>query len=184
MRVVDYKTGKKSFSPSDLDEGKNLQMFLYLQSILKTESDAFKERLGVTGKGRIIPAGVIYVKTDVSDKTVPRPDDALAREAVMEAQARQGMVLYDEEIISAMGLRHTPLYSARSKDKIPDSKKELLFTEESFEELLEKVGKRVISAAEGMKSGRLDATPSKTEGGVYACAYCEYKPICRFVKTK
>ncbi|MBO5207508.1 MAG: PD-(D/E)XK nuclease family protein [Clostridia bacterium] len=184
VRVVDYKTGKKSFSPSDLDEGKNLQMFLYLQSILKTESDAFKERLGVTGKGRIIPAGVIYVKTDVSDKTVPRPDDALAREAVMEAQARQGMVLYDEEIISAMGLRHTPLYSARSKDKIPDSKKELLFTEESFEELLEKVGKRVISAAEGMKSGRLDATPSKTEGGVYACAYCEYKPICRFVKTK
>ncbi len=184
VRVVDYKTGKKSFSPSDLDEGKNLQMFLYLQSILKTESESFKERLGVTGEGRIIPAGVIYVKTDVSDKTVPRPDDTLAREAVMEAQERQGMVLDDERVISAMGLRYTPLYSSRSGDKIPDSKRALLFTEESFGELMDKVSEKVISAAEGMRSGRLDASPAKAEGGVYACAYCEYKPICRFVKTK
>jgi len=184
VRVVDYKTGHKSFSPEDLDQGKNLQMFLYLQSILKTESEEFRKKLGVTGEGRIIPAGVIYVKTDVSDKTVSLPDDALAREAVMSAQERQGMVLDDEDVISAMGLRYTPLYSPRYGDTVPAAKRNLLFSVEDFEALMEKVEDRVSEAASKMRSGRISATPSLDERGVYACSYCEFKPICRFVKQK
>ena len=34
VRVVDYKTGGKDFSPENIKEGKNLQMFLYLNKPL------------------------------------------------------------------------------------------------------------------------------------------------------
>ncbi|MBQ9085411.1 MAG: PD-(D/E)XK nuclease family protein, partial [Clostridia bacterium] len=61
VRVIDYKSGAKEFSPEDLEEGANLQMFLYLKSIVETSSKSFHERIGLPEGGRMIPAGVIYV---------------------------------------------------------------------------------------------------------------------------
>ena len=61
VRVVDYKTGNKSFNPKDLSRGENLQMFLYLKSVTETKNQAFLDRLGIGDGGSLIPAGVIYV---------------------------------------------------------------------------------------------------------------------------
>ena len=38
VRVVDYKTGHKEFKPEDLQNGKNLQMFLYLCAVVDTKN--------------------------------------------------------------------------------------------------------------------------------------------------
>ncbi len=179
IRVVDYKTGAKSFSPEDPENGKNLQMFLYLKSILDDEKKAFKEKLGVKEGGRVVPAGVIYVKTSISDTRVDRPDDSLADAAVADAQKREGMVLDDEEIISAMGLKYTPVYSKRTPDRIPDSKKEFLFTEESLSELLDRSLDAVCEVADGITRGNIDAVPRVHDGGKTYCDSCEFKPICR-----
>ena len=51
--------------------------------------------------GRLIPAGVIYVKTSVRDVRIDTPDDGLASAAVKAAQGREGMVLNDPEVIKA-----------------------------------------------------------------------------------
>ena len=178
LRVVDYKTGHKDFSPEDMAEGKNLQMFLYLKALVDSKNDKFRESLGVADGGRVMPAGVIYVKTSVSDERVDSPDDELAISAVKQAQAREGMLLDDPDVISAMTLKYTPLYSKRTPDKIPDKKRNLLYTEEGWDEIMSTVEDSVIRVADGIRRGDVSATP-KEDKDESACEYCNYKPICR-----
>ena len=178
LRVVDYKTGHKEFSPEDMAEGSNLQMFLYLKALVESENKSFLEKAGVGDEGRIIPAGVIYVKTAVSDVRVDAPDDALAESAVKSAQGREGMVLDDPDVISAMTLKYTPLYSKRTPDKIPENKKHLLYTEQGWEQIMETVEGAVGKVADGIRRGEISATP-KEQKGKSPCEYCPYKPICR-----
>ncbi len=177
VRVIDYKTGKKDFSPEDLDEGKNLQMFLYLRSLMETKSEKFREKIGATEKSKILPAGVIYVKTSISDVKVDTHDEGEAQRAVKLAQEREGMVLDDSDVIDAMGARYTPAGTPGS-DEISKRKKHLLYTEESFGALMDSVEKSVIRVAEGIKGGNIDASPQRS-GSKVQCEYCEFKPICR-----
>ena len=177
VRVIDYKTGQKSFSPDDLGKGKNLQMFLYLDAILSSDSESFKRRLGAEGK-ELLPAGVIYVKTSVADVKVTSSSDALANTAVKEAQQREGMVLDDEKVISAMGLRYTPLYNPKKPNEVPDKKRALLFTESGFEALMDTVRDSVGRMADDIARGNASATPN-VEGKRSPCDWCEFKPICR-----
>lgn len=178
LRVVDYKTGHKEFSPEDMAEGSNLQMFLYLKALTESKNPKFREKIGVDGDGRLIPAGVIYVKTAVSDVRVDTPDDNIASVAVKSAQEREGMLLDDEDIISAMSLKYTPLYSKRTPDKIPDSKRKFLYSEEGWQGIMETVESAVVKVAEGIRRGEISASP-KEQKGKPPCEYCPYKPVCR-----
>jgi hypothetical protein len=71
-----------------MSEGSNLQMFLYLKALVETDNPKFRESLGVGEGGRLIPAGVIYVKTSVRDVKIDTPDDSVAAEAVKSAISR------------------------------------------------------------------------------------------------
>ena len=139
---------------------------------------------GVTGDGKLLPAGVIYTKTSISDARVDIPDDAAALDAVKSAQKREGMVLDDPDVISAMGLKYTPLYSSRTPNKISDTKKKFLFTEDSLDEIFETVEGSVRNIAKKIRRGDASATPKADKYGVAHCDYCEYKPICRAAKIK
>ena len=178
LRVVDYKTGHKEFSPEDMAEGANLQMFLYLKALVESENEKFRKSLGVGESGRLIPAGVIYVKTSVRDVRIDIPEDAIATEAVKSAQQREGMVLNDPEVISAMTLKYSPLYSRRSPDKIAKTKEKFLYTEEGWGEIMTTVENAVCTVADGIRSGVMDATPKEHKGRI-PCDFCEFKPICR-----
>ncbi len=178
VRVVDYKTGHKEFSPEDMAEGANLQMFLYLKALVESENEKFRESLGVGEGGRILPAGVIYVKTSVRDVRIDTPDDSVAIDAVKSAQQREGMVLNQPEIISAMTLKYSPLYSRRSPDKIAKTKEKFLYTEEGWSEIMRTVEGAVCGVADGIRSGVMDATPTEHKGRT-PCDYCRFKPICR-----
>lgn len=181
VRIVDYKTGQKTFSPEDLAEGKNLQMFIYLRSIVESENEGFKSRIGVSEDGKMIPAGVLYLKTFIGDKTVSTPNDELALTEIKNAQEREGMLLDNEEIISAMGLKYTPLYSSKTPNSIPEAKRNLLYDESGWNELKKTVEESVKSVAEQIAAGYAAAAPDSDEQ-TSSCDYCDYKPICRRVK--
>jgi ATP-dependent helicase/nuclease subunit B len=128
--------------------------------------------------GRLIPAGVIYVKTSVRDVRIDTPDDGLASAAVKAAQGREGMVLDDPEVISAMTLKYTPLYSRRTPDKIPENKRHLLYDEAGWGEIMNTVEGAVLGVADGIRDGIMDAAP-KERKNQSPCDWCPYKPICR-----
>ncbi len=178
VRVVDYKTGHKDFSPSDMAEGSNLQMFLYLKALVESENERFLRRLGVGEEGRALPAGVIYVKTSVRDVKIDVPDDRVASEAVKSVQQREGMVLNDPVVTSAMTLRYSPLYSKRSPTKVDKTKEKFRYTEDEWKAIMQTVEDSVCRVADGIRSGVMDATPNDSKGR-QPCEYCEFKPICR-----
>ena len=174
VRVVDYKTGSKVFSPKDLAEGKNLQMFLYRRSIIDTENRDFKERLGAGAGSRILPGGVIYAHTSMADVTIQRDSDLLAREAISEKQKRSGMILDDEKSISAMSREHLPLtFDKKGEVKSTDR----LYSLDEWKGISETVEESVKRVANGITSG--DAAAPKKQGAQIACDWCDFKSICR-----
>ncbi len=174
VRVIDYKTGAKSFSPTDLDEGRNLQMFLYLKAIVDTDNESFKNKLGVKDGGRIIPAGVIYVKTDMSDVTVSSDDPDAERSAIAKNQARRGMILNEPESIEAMNKAYLPVKF--TKNGAPDARYEkYLYTREGWNELGEKISAKIGEIQDRMRSGDITLAKKKDSH----CESCKFKPICR-----
>lgn len=175
VRVIDYKTGHNDFLPTKLERGEYLQMFLYLKAIKDSDKPEFRRELGVGDGGRVIPAGVIYVKTKVGDTTVREANDELATASVLEKQARDGMVLDDHVSLEAMNPNYLPPSDVKGKDKRE-------YTLEGWDEIEKIVSDLTLSVADDMRSGNIKATPA-TKGG-RNCKWCKYKGICRSAVIK
>ena len=176
VRVIDYKTGSKDFNPDDMEKGRNLQMFLYLKAIMESDKKKFKENLGVKNDGRVIPGGVIYIKTSLSDTQIDRDSNELALEEVKKNQAREGMTLEGDIHDAALGKDYIPGKKKR------DSKK-YRYSEEGFNKIMENVEASVINIAEGIRSGNACSKPD-LQGKYSPCEFCDFKPICRNAKLK
>ena len=179
VRVVDYKTGAKVFSPGDLAEGKNLQMFLYLRSIVDTENPNFKVALGGTADSRLLPGGVIYTHTAISDATVTSQSPDAERTAIDEKQKRAGMILDDERSIGAMSREHLPLTFDRSGNI---SSTDRLYSLEGWQSISEVVEDSVRRVADGITHGRAEAP--KKDRRDSPCDYCDFKHLCRNATVK
>ncbi len=179
VRVVDYKTGTKVFSPNDLAEGKNLQMFLYLRSIVDTENRGFRVALGGREDSRLLPGGVIYAHTAISDVTVTGESRDAERAAIDEKQKRAGMILDDERSIAAMSREHLPL-TFDKKGNI--SSTDRLYTLDGWNKISETVEDSVRRVADGITHGRAEA-PKKSEKNS-PCEYCDFKHFCRNASLK
>lgn len=175
VRVIDYKTGHNEFLPTKLERGEYLQMFLYLKAIKDSDKPEFRRELGVGEGGRVIPAGVIYVKTKVGDTTVREASDELATASVLEKQARDGMVLDDPISLEAMNPNYLPPSDVSGKDKRE-------YTLEGWDEIEQIISELTLSVADDMRSGNIKATPA-TKGG-RNCKWCKYKGICRSAVIK
>ncbi len=181
VRVVDYKTGAKVFSPKDLDRGRNLQMFLYLKAIVESKDKKFLELVGADGGKRLIPAGVIYAKSEIGDVKLQHSDYEGWREVFENAQKREGMLLDDKESIEAMG-GYTPVKFTASGAPTK-STADKLYTLDGWDRLMDKVDIAVKRVAEGITQGVITAKPMVTKRSI-PCESCKFKPICRNAVTK
>lgn len=179
IRVVDYKTGKKEFSPSDIKKGENLQMFLYLKAICDTKSESFRSSVGVDEDGEILPAGVIYASTSIDDVKVRSYDDKLAEDEVKKNQKRQGMLIDDESIIRSMNTDFIPIKFKNGE--IDEKSRELLFSLDGWADIMKDVETAVLDITKKIRSGNIAATPSISKNGQKKCEWCEFKPFCRRV---
>ena len=181
LRVVDYKTGSKTFSPKDLERGENLQMFLYLKALTESDGAGLKERLGGSADSRLVPAGVMYVKADVSDVTVDSAKDS-AEELIKANQARVGMFLDDADSLAAMNPDFLPL-KYKKDGTLTQQAKDLLYDEARWDELNKTIANAVEGISRDMLSGKISAEPMKRGGTGRACENCSFKPICRNSKA-
>jgi len=176
VRVVDYKTGIKDFSLDDVKKGENLQMLLYLKSIVETNNPEFRERLGVGKDGQIIPAGIVYVKTSVADVTVDSPSDELALAEVKDSFQRLGASLDCEESLSAMNPDFTPMSKPEKRNGEP---KPQTYTMDGWREINKDMEASVLSIANEITSGHIEAAPAAANSAFHPCTDCQYKFICR-----
>lgn len=172
LRVVDYKTGKKSFDFSDVEDGRGLQMLLYLFALKKYGN-------AVLGPGEIAPAGVLYVpaRTPVVDGERGLTDEEIAarRDQMLR---RQGLVLNDPAVVTAMehtgdGFRFLPVGRGRGGE-------DYLVNGEQMELLEEYIGKALNTAAGELAEGNIAADPYWHDAQRNACQWCEYRTACHF----
>ena len=176
VRVVDYKTGIKKFSLDDVKKGENLQMMLYLKSVVETESPDFLKRLDVGEGGKIIPAGIVYVKTSVSDVTVDSPDDELAALTVKGSFERLGASLDDSHSIEAMNPDFIP--KTAPKRGVPGEA--ITYSMEEWKAINDDMKNAVLSIAGEITGGKIVAKTSASDNDrFHPCTDCQYKFICR-----
>ena len=181
VRVIDYKTGSKEFSPDDIEKGKNLQMFLYLKSIVESKNPHFLKSIGVEEGKRLIPAGVIYLKLDLAKVNVEKDvsDDEVLKIA-KEKQSRRGMILDDPINHDATNKSLGPI--KWNKDGTPSkNSKNYLYTPDRWKEINNTIGNVIGNVSSKMESGYIKAEPNPDSD---PCSYCRYKVICRSGKTK
>jgi len=179
VRVVDYKSGKKVFSPSDIEQGMNLQIFLYLKSIVDTDKPEFIKKITSDTTKKLSPAGVLYVKTSVDDLKAKHDTPENVLEASKEIKQRLGMVLDSEESLSAMNPEYIPIKFRKNGE--PDAyTKKYLYSKNGWDTINQAIESSVKNICEKMFSGNIEALPlKKSKGKSAVCEYCKFKSVCR-----
>jgi len=172
LRVVDYKTGRKKFSLSDIWHGMGLQMLLYLFAL---ESDGEK-RYG----SRIVPAGVMYVPARNAMLSLSRnvEDDEADRKRLDEIR-RSGIVLDEESLIEAWengeDKKFIPIKFRYGKPSA-----ETIATAERLGLLSKHIKKSLSQMAQQLNSGSIAADPYYRSQQENACMNCDYFDACHF----
>jgi ATP-dependent helicase/nuclease subunit B len=176
LRVVDYKTGKKSFSLTDVWHGLELQMLLYLFTL----ADKGQERYGKD----VVPAGVLYLpaRDAVIQGSRTIGEDAL-RHALDRELVRSGLVLDDPEVLGAMeiageeGFRFLPLKVSKTTGKISG---DALVSAEQMGRLAGHIQRVLEEICRELARGDITADPYWRGPEKNACRYCDYAAACQF----
>ncbi len=172
IKIIDYKTGNKSFRLSDVYNGLSLQLAVYL--IAATESEHYKK------DGTPMPAGMFYFR--LTDKSV-NAGAKNAEEALFKQFKMSGLVLKDVDMIRAMdeGLEgYSSILPARISSKGQIIEKDGSYaTLEQFSRLKRHVLDTVSQIGEEILRGKNDIYPEKSKEGL-PCRYCKYHPVCNF----
>jgi len=179
LRVVDYKTGKKSFDLAELRYGLGMQMLLYLFALEREGSEHF-------GGYEIVPAGVLYTPARDEILRLSRDtDDETLRRKVQETLRRSGMVLADDAVLRAM--EHSALeephrlpIAVRTDKSGERSISGSLATAEQLGKLSRYVDKLILDIARETERGNINADPCVRSASETACDYCPYASACGF----
>ncbi len=170
IRIVDYKSSGKDFRLSDVIQGLNMQMLIYLFTLWQNGGKKY---------GEFTPAGVLYYPAKSPLVSVSR--NATNEEIEAERQKKctmTGIVLDNSEVIKAMD-------STESGTYIPVKYKGGKFVGSligftQLEKLKEKADGILAEMADALHSGNIDAVPAFGESYPYVCDYCDYKAVCSY----
>lgn len=174
VRIVDYKSGNKYFSLSDVYHGLQLQLLLYLSAIWEK---------GLKGKDKVQPAGVFYFKLDEPIIRINGKDEEKDIEKeIMKKLKMRGLILADADIVKEMDRNidgNSVLIPARINKDGTLGKNSSVATIDQFETLKAYVKDILSSISEEMKKGSISISPYK-KGKQTSCRFCPYSSICRF----
>lgn len=175
IRIVDYKSGSKSFDLNELYYGLQIQLLVYLDAILKNSEQILKTQC--------MPGGILYFKID---NPIIKSKKALTEEEiqveVLKKLKMDGLLLKNVELVKSMD-RDMETYSliipaAFKKDGDFTSTSSVV-TESQFELLRKYVNDKMVEICEEMLSGEIKIEPCKSSKVMY-CDYCDYSSICQF----
>lgn len=171
-RVIDYKTGRKSFEYTGILNGLGLQMLLYLFTLAR-EGEPL---LGVP----LLPAGVLYFPARMERMNMPdKLDEEKMELKRRQMQKRSGLLLDREPVLQAMEpCGGEPRYLPYSLDR--DGARRGSLASEAQLQLLERFVFRTVAAlGDELYSGNLTPNPYFLDLNANACTWCPYAPVCR-----
>ncbi|SKC49070.1 helicase-exonuclease AddAB subunit AddB [Maledivibacter halophilus] len=176
VKIIDYKSGNKKFSLSDVYYGLQIQLIVYLDAVLKS-----KDKLRFD---EAHPGGVFYFKLD--DPIIESDDDdteAIERE-IMKKLKMDGIVTKDIRVAKAMDRdieaeKSSLIIPANLKKDGSFSKNSSVIEEADIYHLIKHVRNLVIEIAGEILKGNIKIQPCKIDNNI-SCSYCQYNSICQF----
>ena len=178
IRVIDYKTGTKSFSLDEVRSGLGMQMLIYLFAICWGGGEKIRKMLDVN---ELIPAGVLYIPSKMPEVNFSSSDTKETDKIDEKINAffkRNGYLLKDIDVLRAMEHSANGIFMPASSKDVNADISPTLYTIEELGRLKNEIEMTVSAIASGIAKGRVSATPMKT-GNIDACKYCSFKPFCR-----
>lgn len=176
IKIIDYKSGSKKFSMSEVYQGLQLQLMVYMEAVLENH-DYF-------GAETLNPAGVFYFKIDDPLLESEILQGEMTESEILKALKMDGMLVEDLTIARAMdkGIiedRKSSVipFELKKDDTISSRSKTLVETD--FYRLIEHVTQTVKSIGDEITDGVTKIDPIKV-GTKTGCQSCDYKSICQF----
>lgn len=155
IRIVDYKTGSKSFKLPDILFGLNLQMLLYLYAVIRARNlDDSKA------------AGILYMpsKRDTNGK----------------GMAMNGLLKGDSELVRAMDKQMNGEFVPKlkfNKDGSLSKQNSSFIEEDKFGEIFDYIEKLMSKTGKAVSEGDIAVSPVDGRES-NACAYCDFAAVC------
>lgn len=170
VRIVDYKTGGKDFKLSDVFDGLNMQMLIYLMCIWVNANERY---------GDIVPAGILYIPANNSgDKLSRRADESAVAAQKLKNGRMNGMILEDLTVLQGMERNCEGRFINAYVDKKGVMKGTFLSLN-GFMQLHKKIDSMLHDMGIKLHTGEISALPLVESEDKSPCIYCDYKDICR-----
>ncbi len=171
-RVIDYKSGRKSFSLENVYNALDLQLVVYLEAAMQNDKKAK-------------PAGMLYFHIhEPMKRTETRLTQQEAEDEYNKMMKLDGLLLNDEEVLRSMDKTLNSGFLPVSMTKSGEIRiTKSLATMSRFEVLFRYVKSELKKIGDSISSGKIDIMPCRS-GGASPCSYCAYKCVCKFDVTK
>ncbi|WP_163195108.1 helicase-exonuclease AddAB subunit AddB [Clostridium thermarum] len=175
FKVVDYKTGNKSFSLSEVYYGLQLQLLVYLDALL-SNADVYIHK-------QAIPGAILYFRVDdpMVNGTANMTDEEIEK-AILKKLKMNGLILKDARLVRNMDkdINGFSLIIPARLNKGGDlADTSSVVTMHQFEILRQYVRDTMIRLCEDMLNGNIEIRPTKDKQYT-ACNYCSFSAICQF----
>ena len=175
LRVIDYKTHRRaySFDLSDILQGRNMQMLIYLFAL---------EKFGNLHYGmEVKPAGVLYVPARDVVLNAPRnSSEGEINKLKIGEMRRSGLIVNDISLLEAMEKGVVKEYLPVKTSGDGELTGESLATAKQMTILSSHVNALMENAKEKISHGDIECIPYYKNDSANACNYCEYHPVCGF----
>ena len=167
IRVIDYKSGTKTFDPTMAYYGIQLQLLLYLAAALARTPEAQA-------------AGFFYCRiADPTVRTESRIKEEVERQ-IAKKLALSGVSLSDVEVLRAQDARHAAMIT---RDGQPGGQYRGSMTDQDGMDAMVAFARRKAAQLAGEAyAGVIEDAPAAF-GAYSACASCDYAAVCGFDPT-
>lgn len=162
VRIVDYKSGSRSFDLVSVYYGLQIQLVFYMEA---AQENLKKRHRNLS----VLPGGVLYynISDPIVDRT-PGMEEEDIRDAILSKLQMNGMVTRDS--------MDEDTRQAAEKKK---SGKVAVVSDRQFSALQNYIHETVKSLGQEIMEGRIAVDPY-VKGQISACSWCSYKSICGF----
>jgi ATP-dependent helicase/nuclease subunit B len=176
--VIDYKATERKIDPIKLHHGLELQLLAYLGVLRHLANPR-----GRFDADKLLPAGVFYVNLRGAHRPSKTRAEVLNAPAEERALAYQHLGRFNGQFLRYFDQRGAHKgdqfrYAKNQKGEFSKRANDALEPRE-FLQLLDDVEAHLGRIGRAIFEGQVRAAPYR-KGNETACAYCDYRPICRF----
>jgi ATP-dependent helicase/nuclease subunit B len=173
VKVIDYKTGSKSFDVTALYHGLQLQLMVYMDAALQMEQKKHPEK-------EILPAGVFYYR--IQDPLIDRPKEGEEQKSILKELKPDGMISLEKEVLGHLDhcmVGESSVIPVKYNKNGSLSKSSKAASAQDFYLMMKYAVNKVEEIRQKILSGDVKVNPYR-RGTETSCDYCSYRQICGF----